>query len=471
MEELEVEEWVSLLLAAFDPTVLILLCTASHIFSTSLMEIGCAIFGCTYMRKHIAFVFMSSESILLFFSLSISLNPSVLQPGQSSSEFIVLIGEFTVLYSEHCFVFLNEFTRALLWLYASWNLLAISCLVNVGNEAAGQNCLLSMAAAFYDIVICLSELVDRVSEMKLGVKIAYCPWLLLFYDVYCVIILMRMQFAFLCMLLCVWLDACNSACGALCMAHSRSQAREFYVVLCSHRIVFWFLAKCTFQALSVNQCQVEILCLLGYFPSQTLCYKECSMILRIGARLSWNSLLTAFSLALLTVILLAFFSPVPRDKNQSNKSTTRPRLALSLYIQQPQVSSSEVQPAVRSEAGAFIFHRKLTEGLENTSRVIGKAQGFIIPVENFAYSGFNIIHLTFDAPDYSGSLSVQAKHLEHKDREELTVVGGTGSFAFARGLAVFSQTGPRATDVDGTFHVKLQLQLRFPDRSHTHIPG
>uniref|UniRef100_A0A6N2MU23 Dirigent protein n=1 Tax=Salix viminalis TaxID=40686 RepID=A0A6N2MU23_SALVM len=181
---------------------------------------------------------------------------------------------------------------------------------------------------------------------------------------------------------------------------------------------------------------------------------------------------TAVSLALLTVILLAFFSPVPRDKNQSNTSTTRPRLALSLYIQQPQVSSSEVQPAVRSEAGAFIFHRKLTEGLENTSRVIGKAQGFIIPVENFAYSGFNIIHLTFDAPDYSGSLSVQAKHLEHKDREELTVVGGTGSFAFARGLAVFSQTGPRATDhVDGTFHVKLQLQLRFPDRSHTHIPG
>jgi hypothetical protein len=66
---------------------------------------------------------------------------------------------------------------------------------------------------------------------------------------------------------------------------------------------------------------------------------------------------------------------------------------------------------------------------------------------------------------------VQAKHVEHKDREELTVVGGTGSFAFARGLAVFAQTDPQPTDVGGTYHVKLQLQLRFPDRSHTNIPG
>ncbi|KAL9396640.1 hypothetical protein Peur_010893 [Populus x canadensis] len=185
-------------------------------------------------------------------------------------------------------------------------------------------------------------------------------------------------------------------------------------------------------------------------------------------------LCTAVSLALLTVLLLALISPVPHDKNQSDNSTRprpRPWLALSLYIQQPQISSSDVQPAVRSEAGAFIFHRKLTEGLENTSRVIGKAQGFIIPIEHFAYSGFNIIYLTFDTPDYSGSLSVQAKHVEHKDREELTVVGGTGSFAFARGLAVFAQTDPQPTDVGGTYHVKLQLQLRFPDRSHSNIPG
>ncbi|KAK9269918.1 hypothetical protein L1049_025491 [Liquidambar formosana] len=177
---------------------------------------------------------------------------------------------------------------------------------------------------------------------------------------------------------------------------------------------------------------------------------------------------TAVSLAILVVILLSLFSPVAH-RNPS-KNPTRPWLALSLYIQQPQIATSNPQapPVSPSDAGAFIFHHTLTEGPENTSRVVGKAQGFIIPIEHFAHSAFNIIYLTFDTPEYSGSLSVQAKHVGHKDTEELTVVGGTGSFAFARGLAVFAETDRKPSDVDATYHVNLQL--RFPNRSQT-IPG
>ncbi|XVE94781.1 hypothetical protein REPUB_Repub02eG0038700 [Reevesia pubescens] len=173
-----------------------------------------------------------------------------------------------------------------------------------------------------------------------------------------------------------------------------------------------------------------------------------------------------FILAILVVILLALLSPIGH-KNQA-KNPSGPWLALSLYIQQPHISTSNIQPVAQSDAGAFIFHHALTEGPENTSRVVGKAQGFIIPIEYFANSVFNIIYLTFETPEYSGSLSVQAKHVEQKDREELTVVGGTGSFAFARGLAVFAQTKSQSSEADATYHVKLQL--RFPNRSQT-IPG
>lgn len=171
-------------------------------------------------------------------------------------------------------------------------------------------------------------------------------------------------------------------------------------------------------------------------------------------------------LAIVAVILLALLSPVAHKNPAKNPSG--PGLALSLYIQQPHISSSSVQPVAQSDAGAFFFHRALTEGPENTSQVVGKAQGFIIPVKNFATSAFNIIYLTFETPEYSGSLSVQAKNVEHKDIEELTVVGGTGSFAFARGVAVFVQTDSRSSEVGVTYHVKLQL--RFPDTSQT-IPG
>ncbi|MBA0880874.1 hypothetical protein Goshw_010153 [Gossypium schwendimanii] len=174
----------------------------------------------------------------------------------------------------------------------------------------------------------------------------------------------------------------------------------------------------------------------------------------------------AVVIAIVVVVLLALFSPV--SHKSSSKNPSRPWLALSMYIQHPHISRSSVQPVAQSDAGAFVFHRVLTEGPKNTSRIVGKAQGFIIPIEHFADSAFNIIYLTFETPKFNGSLSIQAKNVEHEDRQELTVVGGTGYFAFARGLAVFMQTKSQSSEADPTYHVKLQL--RFPNRSQT-IPG
>ncbi|TKY61020.1 Dirigent protein 11 [Spatholobus suberectus] len=163
---------------------------------------------------------------------------------------------------------------------------------------------------------------------------------------------------------------------------------------------------------------------------------------------------TAVSLATIAVILLAVLSPVSHKKSHS-----RPWLDLSLYIQQPHIPTSNTHLVPREDAVAFIFRCVLTEGPENTSRVVGRAQGFVIPTEQFEQSAFDVIHLTFDTPDHSGSLSVQA----HKDKEEFKVIGGTGSFAFARGVAVFTKTDSQQSEVAATYHVKLQLE--FPSHS------
>ncbi|KAL6976053.1 hypothetical protein U1Q18_024847 [Sarracenia purpurea var. burkii] len=171
---------------------------------------------------------------------------------------------------------------------------------------------------------------------------------------------------------------------------------------------------------------------------------------------------TAVSIATLTVILLALLSPATHRK--PGKKLTRPWLALSLYIQQSQLAAanSDPQPAARLTEAALVFHRKLMEGPENTSRVVGKAQGFIIPVQQFAYSEFNLFYLAFCTDQYSGSLTVEAKNFGNKERRELAVVGGTGSFAFARGFAVFSRTNQE-------YH-HLKLRLEFSNRSHL-TPG
>ncbi|KAI3684799.1 hypothetical protein L6452_34025 [Arctium lappa] len=170
-------------------------------------------------------------------------------------------------------------------------------------------------------------------------------------------------------------------------------------------------------------------------------------------------------LAILVVILLATLSPLPHTKTSS-----KPWLALSLYIQQPQTTfvPPDTHTVAPQDAGALIFHRVLTEGPKNTSRVVGKAQGFIIPVEQFARSGFNIIYLTFDTHEYSGSVSIQAKNLGNDRKDELTVVGGTGSFAFVRGKAFLRQKDDHDSNIVVPYHIILHL--KYPDRSEI-IPG
>ncbi|XP_021722635.1 dirigent protein 8-like [Chenopodium quinoa] len=173
---------------------------------------------------------------------------------------------------------------------------------------------------------------------------------------------------------------------------------------------------------------------------------------------------SAVSLATMAVLLLALLSPVPYKDHESDLQ--KPLVALSLYIQQPTTLNRNMHRDVEPSTGVLTFHRMLTEGPESTSPIVGKAQGFIIPVEHFAHSAFNVIYLTFSTPEYSGSLSIQAKQLEHKKREELKVVGGTGSFAFARGIAVFTEADQDTSGVDAPIY-QVDLQLTFPSQSQS----
>ncbi|WOK92236.1 hypothetical protein Cni_G00927 [Canna indica] len=169
----------------------------------------------------------------------------------------------------------------------------------------------------------------------------------------------------------------------------------------------------------------------------------------------------AVTAATLAVILLPLLSPVPR---KSAEDQSGPRLALSFYIHPPSVGSRPHQQASPHGNSAFVFRHELREGPANTSRVIGRARGVVVPAQRAAdkLSAFNIVHVALDTPPYSGSLSVEARRVGRRAREELVVVGGTGAFAFARGFAAFAATG------GAIYH--LDLRLRFPADPPT-IPG
>ncbi|ESQ28777.1 hypothetical protein EUTSA_v10019186mg [Eutrema salsugineum] len=177
--------------------------------------------------------------------------------------------------------------------------------------------------------------------------------------------------------------------------------------------------------------------------------------------------LIAVVASIIVVLLLALFSPVPDyDPPES-------LFSFSLYVQQAHIPSSSyssrrsTQRMARTHhgggGGALIFRRTLTEGADNNSRIVGKAEGFVIPHEDFATSNFNVIYLTLETPEYTGSVSIRSRDMAHKLEEVMEVVGGTGAFAFARGIAIFAKIYYEEESVT-TYRVKLLL--RFPHTSH-----
>ncbi|XP_074570493.1 LOW QUALITY PROTEIN: pterocarpan synthase 1 [Curcuma longa] len=176
----------------------------------------------------------------------------------------------------------------------------------------------------------------------------------------------------------------------------------------------------------------------------------------------------AVAAAILVVILLPLLSRLPEKAEESQLG---PWLALSLFVHIPAGGAAwEIHGGITASLDgghAFVFRHKLKEGPSNTSRVVGEAQGVVVPVRQRQHaelelSAFNIVHLALDAPAYRGSLAVEARR--GRRREELVVVGGTGAFAFARGYADF-------TAVSSTEAVyRLDVQLRLPRKPPT-IPG
>ncbi|KAK8970177.1 hypothetical protein KSP40_PGU008582 [Platanthera guangdongensis] len=163
--------------------------------------------------------------------------------------------------------------------------------------------------------------------------------------------------------------------------------------------------------------------------------------------------------AALVVLVLAFVPPPPQKRTHHNNHS-QPWLSLMLYF--------HPLPSPRSHKGAFgvqnqnlthIFRYKLTEGKKNTSQVVGEARSLLVPSEHADFADFNMIYLMFDPRRYSGSLCIEARKLPEHDGRELVVVGGTGFFAFARGVAAMEQTRCVCGSVDVAFWMKIRIRI------------
>ncbi|CAL4982086.1 unnamed protein product [Urochloa decumbens] len=78
----------------------------------------------------------------------------------------------------------------------------------------------------------------------------------------------------------------------------------------------------------------------------------------------------------------------------------------------------------------------LTEGPEQDSAAVGRAQGLYMGSDQAKLGFFQAMNLVFTSGDYNGStLALLGRNCPLDAVRELPIVGGTGAFRFARGYA------------------------------------
>ncbi|XP_073017912.1 dirigent protein 22-like [Primulina eburnea] len=101
----------------------------------------------------------------------------------------------------------------------------------------------------------------------------------------------------------------------------------------------------------------------------------------------------------------------------------------------------------------------LTTGPDPRSPPIGRAQGLLGFSDLNEIAVYQSLNFIFKEGLYSGStISVFGRRLGRKDEQELSVVGGTGDFRLARGIAVLSTYVLNTT---GTSTFKYTLYITY----------
>lgn len=147
---------------------------------------------------------------------------------------------------------------------------------------------------------------------------------------------------------------------------------------------------------------------------------------------------------LITIVLPttqgAFSSTISKQQQSSN--LTHIQFYFHDYVTGPSATAIRIAQAKTTDTSPSTFGAlvmiddPLTEGPDNSSRVIGHAQGMYGFADQQEYALLMTMNLVFSEGQYNGStLSVMGRNPVMEQVRELAVVGGSGVFRFASGYA------------------------------------
>ncbi|KAF8668876.1 hypothetical protein HU200_052079 [Digitaria exilis] len=134
--------------------------------------------------------------------------------------------------------------------------------------------------------------------------------------------------------------------------------------------------------------------------------------------------------------------------NATSASVTKPSPALS--------TSSSSNGNSTFFGMLVVFDDLMTSEQALTSEPVARAQGFYFYDRKEAYNAWFAFTLVFNSTSYKGTLNLMGADLMAEETRDLSVVGGTGDFFMARGVATVS------TDAtEGFFYFRLKMDIKL----------
>lgn len=104
----------------------------------------------------------------------------------------------------------------------------------------------------------------------------------------------------------------------------------------------------------------------------------------------------------------------------------------------------------------IVFDDPITKDNHLLSTPVARAQGFYFYDMKSTYNAWFAYTLIFNSSEYNGTINIMGADMINQWTRDLSVVGGTGDFFMARGIATFS------TDtVQGDYYFRLRMDIKL----------
>ncbi|XP_026390880.1 dirigent protein 6-like [Papaver somniferum] len=105
-----------------------------------------------------------------------------------------------------------------------------------------------------------------------------------------------------------------------------------------------------------------------------------------------------------------------------------------------------------------VFDNPLTLDRHISSSPAARAQGFYFYNMKTRYNAWFAFSIVFNSTDYKGTLELMGADLMDQETRDISVVGGTGDFLMARGIATL-----KTDAVEGFAYFRLQMDIKLYD--------